>query len=461
MDFLNQFLDFAGTEAGERAINAGLAIIAALAAFLLWLLGGLKWIVSKLTGSSSETEHPSTYTVKDQAQAGFAEAGAGGIAAGVLHGDIIQNQPEPTKLSVEEFIKLRRELKADLEAELTKADRAEQDQLRARIAELERQLSEPETALKEAQAKINDLEARLSREANTLDPEKLASARAALEKGDFSLADDLFAEIEARTELEVQQAARAVFGRGEVAEAEIRWADAAAHYAKAARLDPNYETLIKASDYFERAGEYEAAARHSEDLVALARKEETQERLARALNEHAINQSALGRFAEAEGLYREALEIDRSTIGEGHPDYATRLNNLANVVQAQGRFGEAEGLYREALEIDRATIGEGHPEYAKHLNNLAGLVQAQGRFAEAEGLYREALEIDRATIGEGHPDHAARLANLGSLLRDQGQHDEARRMLTQALEVFRATLPADHPNIAAAEGHLAKLDASD
>ena len=43
---------------------------------------------------------------------------------------------------------------------------------------------------------------------------------------------------------------------------------------------------------------------------------------------------------------------------------ATHLNNLAGVVEVQGRYPEAEGLYRQALEIDRATIGEAHPAFA-------------------------------------------------------------------------------------------------
>ena len=46
--------------------------------------------------------------------------------------------------------------------------------------------------------------------------------------------------------------------------------------------------------------------------------------------------------------------------------------------EAQGRYEEAETLYRQALEIDRATIGEGHPDYATHLNNLALVVAGAG-----------------------------------------------------------------------------------
>ncbi len=402
-------------------------------------------------------------------------------------------------LTTAEFIRIRRELKADLEAELAQAADAEKAQLTARIAELESQIANPDEALAAANRRIADLEALLEREGNEIAPDRIAEARTALEAGDFSLADDLFAEIEARAEMEVQRAARAAFGRGEVAEQEVRWADAAGHYARAARLSPTYASLYKASRFAERSGDYSAAAGHSGALLSLAQAENNQERLSTALNEHALNTRKLGRFEQAEGLYREALEIDRATIGEGHPSYATRLNNLAGVVeaqgrfeeaeglyrqaqeitratmgeghpsyairlnnlalvvQAQGRFEEAEGLYREALKIDRATIGEGHPGYAINLNNLAGVVEAQGRFEEAEGLYLEALEIGRATIGEWHPEYAVRLGNLGQLLGQQGKAADAREMLQQGMEIFRATLPPDHPYIAEVQRRIDAL----
>ena len=73
----------------------------------------------------------------------------------------------------------------------------------------------------------------------------------------------------------------------------------------------------------------------------------------------------VGQYEEAEPLYREAIEIDKATIGEEHPDYATRLNNLAELLRAMGRYAEAEPLFRQAIEIGKATIGEEHPDYAK------------------------------------------------------------------------------------------------
>ena len=86
------------------------------------------------------------------------------------------------------------------------------------------------------------------------------------------------------------------------------------------------------------------------------------------------------------------------------------------MVEAQGRYLEAEGLYRQALEIDRATIGEAHPDYATDLNNLAGVVRAQGRFTEAEGLYKQCMAILRPSLGDKHPNTQAIAQNYLSLL---------------------------------------------
>ncbi len=360
-------------------------------------------------------------------------------------------------LSVAEFIRLRRELKADLEQELADAQETEKEELRARIAELESQIANPEDALTEARKRIADLEVLLDREGNHIGADRIQEAKAALEKGDYSLADDIFAEIEARNELAVQETARAAHGRGEVAEAEVRWHDAARHYSNAARLAPGFDTLFKAREYAWRAGELDAAHRYGADLVALARNEGTQEQLATALNEHAITFQAQGRYAQAEALYRQALEIARAIIAEGHPDYAFYLNNLADAVQAQGRYAEAEALYRQALVIARATLGEGDPYHASGLNNLALVVQAQGRYAEAERLFRQALEIGRATLGERHPAYAARLNNLALVVQAQGRYAEAERLYLQALEIDRATIGEGHPAYAARLGNLAHV----
>ncbi len=249
-----------------------------------------------------------------------------------------QQSKNGAALTTAEFIRVRRELKADIEAELARAPDAEKDQLRARIAELERQIADPEPALEEAKARIADLEARLERLGNEIGGDRLAEARAALEKGDYSIADDIFAEIEARAEMEVLNAARAAFGRGEIAGADVRWGDAAEHYAKAARLDPSYETLVKAGYFLSRAGRYAEAISEAEKLVVFA----------------------------------------KDAFGQRHEKTATSLNNLAMLLEDTGRFEEAEPLFVEALSNLESAFGAQHPQTQQVFANLERFRAARG-----------------------------------------------------------------------------------
>ncbi len=105
-------------------------------------------------------------------------------------------------------------------------------------------------------------------------------------------------------------------------------------------------------------------------------------------------------WRESEEIQRRVLELAVGQYGESHPQSATALNNLAQLLQATNRLAEAEPLMRRALEIDQASYGEDHPRVAIELNNLASLLQATNRLAEAEPLMRRALEIDQASYGE-------------------------------------------------------------
>jgi tetratricopeptide (TPR) repeat protein len=93
----------------------------------------------------------------------------------------------------------------------------------------------------------------------------------------------------------------------------------------------------------------------------------------------------------AEHWSRRALAIAQANFPPNDPRIATRLNNLAALLQATNRLGEAEPLMRRALAIDKASHGPDHPDVAIHLNNLAELLRTTNRLGEAEPLMRRAL----------------------------------------------------------------------
>lgn len=275
-------------------------------------------------------------------------------------------------MTLDEFEERQRFLRQQIMSELDRAAPADRPRLQAELDEVNRRLSDSEAALKTEKERVAKLQTELEALRGDISDQDFEEASTALAKGDTKAADRLFARIEDREAEAVSKAARAAFARGEIAEGEVRWADAAEHYAKAARLDPSYDHYIKARAFSWLSGNYGLALAFGEDLIAAATEEfgaDTEEHAA-ALNEHAITLEATGRYTEAEPLFRQAIEIGAKTLGEEHPAYAVWLNNLAALLRATGRLEEAEPLFRQALAILETSLGADHPTTVKVRGNL-------------------------------------------------------------------------------------------
>ena len=108
-------------------------------------------------------------------------------------------------------------------------------------------------------------------------------------------------------------------------------------------------------------------------------------------------------------------------LGEGHPDYALSLNNLAILYETRGEYAHAAELLRETLKINKKIFGENHPDYALGLRNLADVYKAQGQYGEAEQLLRQSLEITKKVLGENHTDYALDLEYLARRIPGPGR----------------------------------------
>ena len=329
-------------------------------------------------------------------------------------------------ITFEQHEEIARQRVAEAEEKLRTTNNDELVFLQRQLDEAKRRLEDKETDYARTLQELEAARDRLSHLHNTLEAEKITAAERALERGETTLADALFAEAQEKLTAQAgdmaAQAAALAFQRGRMAEEAIRLHDADQHYAEAARLSPTYEHLAKAGMLADKCGDYRRGSRIKEQLIEAAAAESGSEstQMATALNNLAENYRALGRFAEAEPLFRQALAIDAKTIGTDHPNYAIDLNNLALVLEATGRFDAAEPLYRQAMAITEKTIGTDHPDYAIHLNNLALLLEATGRTDAAEPLYAEAVKILRAALGEDHPSTKTVLANYERCKAAQG-----------------------------------------
>lgn len=140
----------------------------------------------------------------------------------------------------------------------------------------------------------------------------------------------------------------------------------------------------------------------------------------------------LGRFADAEALYRRVLA--------GDPNNPDALHLMGLTRREQGAAGEAAELIKRAIDA----CGGGNALYFK---SLAATSLVADRPADAEAAARRALEFEA--------DFAEALVILGSALRILGRLDEAESALRSALD-----LEADKPDAWTALGnvHVARGD---
>ncbi len=117
------------------------------------------------------------------------------------------------------------------------------------------------------------------------------------------------------------------------------------------------------------------------------------------------------------------MKLEAPTIN-GTPFWWWVLHSLGKLYRQQGRCSEAEPFCVKALELDKTLLGENHPNVAESLNNLAQLYCSQGRYAEAEPLYEEALEILQQVFEINHPKMVTVRENLENLRTEMNASHE-------------------------------------
>jgi tetratricopeptide (TPR) repeat protein len=203
-----------------------------------------------------------------------------------------------------------------------------------------------------------------------------------------------------------------------------------------------------------------------------------------------------GKFAEAEHMYREELELTEARRGKEHISALISQNNLALTLRYQGKLDEAEEILfealakctkllgqehlltlrirtnyaialgfqsragaeqalREALDASTRSLGVSHPETLASKGNLARLLW--GRYADTEVLYREIIAAWKALGGTNHPGWLNEIAGLSSVLRNQGVFEEAGELQGQVFELSTKIFGPQHPFSSNARSTLSRI----
>ncbi len=179
------------------------------------------------------------------------------------------------------------------------------------------------------------------------------------------------------------------------------------------------------------------------------------------------------RHADAEALYRRAVNGCAQTVGASHPRTLRALNNLGVFYARQDRVDDALPIFQRLLEarqrslaerdarVDR-TDGDGddaaddaYVASQSWVYNFAGALFKAGRHADAEPLLRGIAADRERTLGLDNPKTLEALNALAVTSGELGRHDEAVAVYRRLLPVYEKIYASDHEKALVLRNNLA------
>jgi len=157
--------------------------------------------------------------------------------------------------------------------------------------------------------------------------------------------------------------------------------------------------------------------------------------------------NARGGYVAAESAYREAIAGYRSSFGSADRYALQAQLGLADVLlQGQERFAEAETLYREILDLHGDDPATPSLIYADAARGLGLTLFYQARYDEAEAILRPALARNRRLFGGRDPVTVLTMQALAATVRDRGAVDEAVELQREVVQIHQLLYGDDHRN---------------
>jgi CHAT domain-containing protein/tetratricopeptide (TPR) repeat protein len=172
-------------------------------------------------------------------------------------------------------------------------------------------------------------------------------------------------------------------------------------------LEANVVTPFQSGKYAEAT---EAATRALRAVKA--RDGEMSAGYARALSRAANTWLVRRGFTEALPLLKEAQAVATGIQPKDDDALAQALADMGTFHWSQGRHADAEPLFRQALDIRETTLSDSDPRYVDLARLLALVLSFEGRHEDSERLLRQAIGRAEARLGLDHPYVAALLAEL-------------------------------------------------
>ncbi|KFY18110.1 hypothetical protein V492_00135 [Pseudogymnoascus sp. VKM F-4246] len=153
-----------------------------------------------------------------------------------------------------------------------------------------------------------------------------------------------------------------------------------------------------------------------------------------------------GKYAQAEALQRQTLQLQETVLGKDHLDTLISMASITLTLRQQGKYIEADAMQRQTLQLQETVLGKDHPHTLFSMAGIALTLHQQDKYAETEAMQRQTLQLQETVLGKDHPDTLFSVALIVIMLRQQGKYAEAEAMQRQALQLQETVLGKDHPH---------------
>lgn len=146
----------------------------------------------------------------------------------------------------------------------------------------------------------------------------------------------------------------------------------------------------------------------------------------------------VGRPADALSFMQQAIDLQRSSVGDNGANMAILYNDLSFMLKDLGRYREAADAARRAAQLGEAA-GMGPAEAAVQASNLADALEMAGDYPQAVQGKQRALDLlDKAGVGKDDPNRRRVEVGLARALGFAGHFDDALGRMTRSREQARA-----------------------
>jgi len=217
-------------------------------------------------------------------------------------------------------------------------------------------------------------------------------------------------------------------------------------------VEPDWKTLVNQALAHRKKREYDKALELLEKAVPLAVDDKAKK----------LTEAYLLDNCKLAGKYDRALPMQLAALAAGEaaqkekPDeakFAELLSQTGHLYRAMGKYEEAEAIYRRALGIRERVVGPESTKVAKSLNALGYCLMMTDRNDDAEACITRALRIREKARGPDNFEVAVTLETYAKLLRRTKREAEAVAAETRAKAIFAKT-PAGEPG---GDGELGRI----